>query len=70
VALSCALAGTSETATAATTTDAVITGTVTFHEATPDRSIEVFRDVDGAWTEDPSRSAAGRRRSAWKDPTP
>jgi hypothetical protein len=54
VALSCVLAGTPETATAATTSDAVITGTVTFHEATPDPTIEVFRDVDGAWTEDPS----------------
>jgi hypothetical protein len=33
-------------------TDAVITGTVSFHEANPDRTIEVFRQDGATWTED------------------
>ncbi len=31
---------------------ALITGTVSFQEADPDRTIEVFREVDGSWVED------------------
>lgn len=36
-------------------TDATITGTVTFQETDPDRSVEVFREQAGAWTEDEAR---------------
>ena len=38
--------------------DAVITGTVSFSEADPDRTIEVFREVDGTWVEDEARETA------------
>ncbi len=31
---------------------AVITGTVSFNEANPDRTVEVYREVSGTWTED------------------
>lgn len=46
--------------------DAVITGTVSFSEADPDRTIELFREVDGTWVEDETReteaAADGRYR--------
>jgi hypothetical protein len=49
------LAGLPATAEAAASDgDAVITGTVTFHEANPDRTIEVFREHDGTWVADPA----------------
>jgi hypothetical protein len=35
----------------------VITGTVSFHEASPERLVEVYREVDGAWAEDASLEA-------------
>jgi hypothetical protein len=31
-----------------------ITGTVTYHESHPDRTLEVYRYTSGTWTEDPS----------------
>ena len=35
--------------------DAVITGTVSFQEGDPDRTIELFREVEGTWVEDETR---------------
>ncbi len=42
-------------ANAATVQDATITGSVTFQEPDPDRTVEVFREQAGAWTEDEAR---------------
>jgi hypothetical protein len=35
--------------------DAIITGTVSFHETNPDRTVEVFRQVGDTWSEDEAR---------------
>lgn len=48
------LPGTSASAAA----DGVVTGTVTFHEASPTRTVQVFvQGADGTWTADTSRTA-------------
>ncbi len=49
--LGCVLAGLPATAASASS-EGVITGTVTFHEQSPDRTLEVYRQSGGTWRED------------------
>ena len=38
--------------------DGVVTGTITFHETSPDRTVQVFvKGIDGTWAADASRTA-------------
>ena len=49
--LGCGLAG---LPSASAVAGGVITGTVTFHEDDPDRTLEVYRQTEGVWSEDES----------------
>ena len=50
--------------------DGILKGTVTFHEATPTRTLEVYRETNGAWTKDAARTTSIASNGAYAAQVP